>query len=183
LAFSTPVNAAVRAVINTNVSRDVPFLRANFFRGISHMPDPKAPVAPAAKAPAANPPVAAPIALAIDERFAALAADLMSQVDARLETFRQEISTQLSLNVDPLHKDLHDLLDQLMHAATRIEALEAANFVTPEGLKEQAEQMSDAIAEKLASKIPAPVIQPAINVVDPTLADRITKIESRLRFF
>jgi hypothetical protein len=53
------------------------------------MPDPKAPVAPAAKAPAApaaNPPAAAPTTLAIDERFAALAADLMSQVDAKLET-------------------------------------------------------------------------------------------------
>jgi hypothetical protein len=144
------------------------------------MPDPKAPVVPAAKAPVA--PLAAPAALTIDERFAALAADLMSQVDAKLETFRQEIATQLGLNVDPLHKDLHDLLDQQMQAAARIEKLEAANFVTPEGLKEQAEQMGDAIAEKLAPKI-APVIQPAINVVDPTIADRLTKIESKLRFF
>jgi hypothetical protein len=144
------------------------------------MPDPKAPVVPAAKAPVA--PLAAPAALTIDERFAALAADLMSQVDAKLETFRQEIATQLGLNVDPLHKDLHDLLDQQMQAAARIEKLEAANFVTPEGLKEQAEQMGDAIAEKLAPKM-APVIQPAINVVDPTIADRLTKIESKLRFF
>jgi hypothetical protein len=100
----------------------------------------------------------------------------------KLATFRQEIATQLGLNVDPLHKDLHDLLDQQMQAAARIEALEAANFVTPEGLKEQADQMGDAIAEKLAPKV-QPVIQPAINVVDPTLADRITKIESKLRFF
>jgi hypothetical protein len=146
------------------------------------MPDLKAPVAPAAKAPVApvaNPPAAA---LAIDERFAALAADLMSQVDAKLETFRQEIATQLGLNVDPLHKDLHDLLDQQMQAAAKIEALEAANFVTPEDLHRQAEQMGDAIAEKFAPKM-APVIQPAINVVDPTIADRLTKIESKLRFF
>lgn len=149
------------------------------------MPDPKAPVAPAAKAPvapAANPPAVAPSALAIDERFASLAADLMSQVDAKLETFRQEIATQLGLNVDPLHKDLHDLLDQQMQAAAKIEALEAANFVTPEDLHRQAEQMGDAIAEKFAPKM-APVIQPAINVVDPTIADRLTKIESKLRFF
>jgi hypothetical protein len=67
-------------------------------------------------------------------------------------------------------------------AAARIEKLEAANFVTPEGLKEHADQIGDTIAEKLAPKM-APVIQPAINVVDPTHADRITKIESKLRFF
>ena len=150
------------------------------------MPDPKAPLVMAAKAlsaPAANPSAVAPAALAIDERFAAHAADLMSQVDARRETFRQEIATQLGLNVDPLHKDLHDLLDQLMQAAARIEELEAADFVTPEGLKEQADQIGDAIAEKLAPKIQPPVIQPAINVGDPTLADRLTKIESKLKFF
>jgi hypothetical protein len=49
------------------------------------MSDPKAPAAPAAKAPATNPPAA----LAIDERFAALAANFMSQVDAKAEAFRQ----------------------------------------------------------------------------------------------
>lgn len=124
-----------------------------------------------------------PAALAIDERFAALAADLMSQADAKLEVFRQEIATQLGLNVDPLHKDLHDLLDQQMQAAARIEKLETANFVTPEDLQKHAERMADAIAEKLAPKIPASVIQSAINVVDPTLADRITKIERKLKFF
>jgi hypothetical protein len=146
------------------------------------MPAPTAPVTKAPAAPASNPPAAAPAALAIDERFAALAADLMSQVDAKLETFRQEIATQLGLNVDPLHKDLHDLLDQQMQAAARIENLEAANFVTPEGLKEQADQIGDAIAEKLAPKV-QPVVQPAITVIDPSIADRITKIESKLRFF
>jgi hypothetical protein len=142
------------------------------------MPDPKAPVAPVAKAPAApaaNPPAAAN---ALDERFAQLAAQFMMQVNAQIEALRQEFATQFSTNVDPLHKDLHDLLDAQMQAA-KIEALEAANFVTPEGLKEQAEQMGDAIA----AKIPAPVVQPVINSVDPDLADRITKIESRLRFF
>jgi len=149
------------------------------------MPDPKAPVAPAAKAPAApttNSPAAAPAPLTIDERFAALAADLMSQVDAKLETFRQEIATQLAPNVDPLHNDLHDPLDAQMQAAARLDKIEAANFVTPEDLHRQAEQMGDAIAEEFAPKI-APVIQPAINVVDPTIADRLTKIESKLRFF
>jgi hypothetical protein len=54
--------------------------------------------------------------------------------------------------------------------------------VTPEDLRRQAEQMGDAIAEKFAPKM-APVIQPAINVVDPDLVDRLTKIESKLRFF
>jgi hypothetical protein len=146
------------------------------------MPPLTAPVAKAPAAPATNPPAVAPATLAIDERFAALAAGLMSQVDAKLETFRQEIATQLALNVDPLYKDLNDLLDQQMQAAAKIEALETANFVTPENLHRQAEQMGDAIAEKFAPKM-APVIQPAINVVDPTIADRLTKIESKLRFF
>ena len=150
------------------------------------MPDPKAPVAPVAKAPlapVASPPAPAPAVLAIDERFAQLAADFMSQVDAKFEAVRQEFATQFGLNVDPLHKDLHDLLDMQTQAGARIEKLEAANFVTAEGLKEQADQIGDAIAEKLAPKIPAPVIQPVINSVDPSLGDRITKIESRLRFF
>jgi hypothetical protein len=138
--------------------------------------------APAAKAPAANAPAAQANALAIDERFAQLAAQFMAQVNASIEAFRQEVTTQLGLQVDPLHKDLHDLLDGQMQAAARIEKLEAANFVTPEGLKEHADQIGNAIAEKLAPKM-APVIQPAIHVVDPTLLDRITKIESRLRFF
>jgi hypothetical protein len=91
------------------------------------MPPLTAPVAKASAAPPANPQAAspqaaspqaaAPAALAIDERFAALAADFMSQVEAKLEAFRQEIATQLGLNVDPLHKDLHDLLDQPMQSA------------------------------------------------------------------
>jgi hypothetical protein len=136
----------------------------------------------AAKAPAANPPTAQANALAIDECFAQLAAQFMAQVSASIEALRQEFATQFSTNVDPLHKDLHDLLDAQMQAAAKIEALEAANFVTPEDMQKQVEGLGDAIAEKLAPKIPAPVIQPAINVVDPTLADRITKIESRLSF-
>jgi hypothetical protein len=149
------------------------------------MPSPQAPAAPVAKAPVAptaNPPAAAPTALAIDERFAVLAADFMSQVNATLDAFRAEFQTQFSTNVDPLHKDLHDLLDQQMQAAARLEKLEAANFVTPEGLKEQADQIGDAIAEKLAPKV-QPVVQPAITIIDPSIADRITKIESKLRFF
>lgn len=146
------------------------------------MSDPEASVALTAKAPvtpAADPAATAPAALATDERFA----DFMSQVDAKLDAVRQEFATQFGLNVDPLHKDLHDLLDMQTQAVARVEKLEAANFVTPEGMKEQAEQLGDAIAEKLAPKIPAPVIQPVINSVDANLADRVTKIESRLRFF
>jgi hypothetical protein len=139
------------------------------------MPEPNA---PAANAPATN----QAFALAIDERFTKLAADFMAQVDAKLEAIRAEVLTLFGQNVDPLHKDLHDLLDMQTQAAGRIEKLEAANFVTPEDMQKQAEQMGDAIAEKLAPKF-APVVQPAITVVDPTLADRITKIESRLRFF
>jgi hypothetical protein len=145
------------------------------------MPDPKAPITQAAKAPAANPPAAQANALAIDERFAQLAAQFMAHVNASLEAFRLEVTTQLGVNVEPLHKDLHELLDGQMRAVARIEKLEAANFVTPESLKEHAGQIRDAIAEKLAPKF-QPVVQPAINVVDPALADRITKIESRLWF-
>jgi hypothetical protein len=44
------------------------------------------------------------------------------------------------------------------------------------------DHIGDAIAEKLAPEIHL-VVQLAINVVDPTLADRITKIESRSKFF
>jgi hypothetical protein len=146
------------------------------------MPDPKAPAAPAPKVSAVNPPALPGNALAIDERFAQLAAQFMAQVNASIEAFRQEVTTQLGVNVEPLHKDLHDLLDGQIQAAARIEKLEAANFVTSESLKEHADQIGDAIAEKRATKV-QPAVQPAINVVDPTLADRITKIESRLRFF
>ena len=145
------------------------------------MPDPNAPVAPAAKAlvaPAGN----TPASLAIDERFAALAADFMSQVDAKLDAVRQEFATQFGLNVNSLHKDLHDLLDMQTEAGARLEKLEAANFVTPDGLREQAGQIGDAIAEKLAPKI-QPVVQPAITVTDRSMEDRVAKIESKLRFF
>jgi hypothetical protein len=150
------------------------------------MADLKAPVAPAAKAPvapAANPPAAAPAALAIDERFATLAADLMSQIDAKFETFRQEIATQLGLNVDPLHKDLHDLLDLQTQAGAKIEKLEAANFVTPEGLQKQIEGLPDLFAEKLAPKIQPPAIQPVINVTDQSIDDRIRRLERVLKNF
>jgi hypothetical protein len=50
----------------------------------------------------------------------------MSQVDAKLEAIRQEFATQFGLNVDPLHKDLHDLLDMQTDAGARLEKLEAA---------------------------------------------------------
>jgi hypothetical protein len=159
------------------------------------MPDPKAPVAPAAKAPvvpAANPPPAAPAALAIDERFAALAADFMSQVDAKIETLRQEFATQFGLNVDPLHKDLHDLLDLQTQLGVRVDKLEAADFVTPEGLQEQAEHLADQIAQKIAPTI-QPTVQPVINVtpeairvensVTQSLEERVRKLEGKLKHF
>ena len=98
----------------------------------------------------------------------------MSQVDAKLEMFRHEIATQLGLNVDPLHKDLHDLLDQQMQAAARLEKLEAANFVMPEDLQEQFDGLADVVAKK---------VQPVISVMDQSTEDRLAKIESKLRFF
>ena len=107
---------------------------------------------------------------------------MIAQVTATINAARQEFASQFSTTVDPLHKDLHDLLDEQIQAAARLEKFEVANFVTPEGLKEQAEQMSDAIAEKLAPKF-QPVVQPAINVVDPAIADRLTKSENKLRLF
>jgi hypothetical protein len=148
------------------------------------MPDPKAPVAAPAEAlvaPAGNSPAVAPTSLVIDERFAALAGDFMSQVDAKLDAVRQEFATQFGLNVDPLHKDVHDLLDQ-NQAGDRIAKLEAANFVTPEDLQKQVEGLGEAVAEKLAPKI-QPVVQPAINVTDKAIEDRLTKIEKKFRFF
>jgi len=148
------------------------------------MPNPQMPAAPAAKAPvaaAANPPAAQANALAIDERFARLAAQFMSQVNAALEAFRTEFQAQFSTNVDPLQKDLHDLLDQQMQAAARMNKLEAANFVTPEDMQKQVEGLGDAIAEKLAPKI-QPVIQPAITVTDKGVEDRLAKIENKLRY-
>src|SRR5215475_11355806 len=108
----------------------------------------------AAPAPAA--------ALAIDERFAKLAADFMAQVDAKLEAVRQEFLTQFGQNVDPLHKDLHDLLDMQTQAGAKIEKLEAADFVTPEGLQKQLDGLADAVAQKIAPKA-APVVQPVIG--------------------
>jgi hypothetical protein len=122
------------------------------------LPDPKEPAAPAANssvAPATNLPPAVPTTLAIDKRFAALAADFMAQAGAKLEANRQEFLTQFSQNVDPLHKDLHDLLDLQTQAGAKIEKLEAADFVTPEGLQKQLEGLADAVAQKIA-----PVVQP-----------------------
>ena len=63
-------------------------------------------------------------------------------------------------------------------AVARIEKLEAANFVTPEGLKEQVDQLGDAIAEKLAPKI-----QPVINVTDKSLDERVRRLERILKSF
>ena len=118
----------------------------------------------AAPAPATN----TPAALAIDERFAKFADDFMAQVDAKLDAVRAEFSTQFSQNVDPLHKDLHDLLDLQTQAGAKIEKLEAADFVTPEGLQKQLEGLADAVAPKVA-----PVVQPVISVTDQSLEDRV----------
>jgi hypothetical protein len=87
------------------------------------------------------------------------------------------------LNVDPLHKDLHDLLDMLTQAGAKIEKLEAANFVTPEGLQTQIEGLPDLFAEKLAPKIQPPAIQPVINVTDQSIDDRIRRLERVLKNF
>jgi hypothetical protein len=144
------------------------------------MPDPKAPVAPAAKAPVA--PAAAPTSLAIDERFAVLAGQLMGQVEAQIEALRQEFLTQFGTNVDPLHKDLHDLLDMQTQAGAKIEKLEAANFVTPEGLQKQAQELADTIAQKLAPKV-TPVVQPVISVTDQSLDERLRRLEGKLKNF
>ncbi|CCE05776.1 hypothetical protein BRAS3843_1480007 [Bradyrhizobium sp. STM 3843] len=145
------------------------------------MLDPKAPAAPAAKAPVvpvANSPAASVNALAIDERFAQLAAQFMAQVNAQLDAFRQEVQTQLGTNVDPLHSDLHELLDAQTAQGARLDKLEAADFVTPQALR----QLGDALAETLAPKF-ATVVQHVINTVDPIISDRLSKIESKLRFF
>jgi hypothetical protein len=128
----------------------------------------------AAPAPAA--------ALAIDERFAKLAADFMAQVDVKLEAVRQEFLTQFGQNVDPLHKDLHDLLDMQTQAGAKIEKLEAADFVTPEGLQKQLEGLADAVAQKIAPKA-APVVQPMIGVTDQSLEDRVRRLEGKLKHF
>jgi hypothetical protein len=63
-------------------------------------------------------------------------------------------------------------------AGAKIEKLEAANFVTPEGLQKQVEGLGDAIAEKLAPKI-----QPVINAPDQSLDDRIRRLERVLKNF
>jgi hypothetical protein len=135
---------------------------------------------PSADPPAANPPAAA---LAIDERFAELAAQFMSQVNATLEAFRTEIQAQFSTNVDPLHKDLHDLLDMQTQAGAKLEKLEAANFVTPEDMQKQIEGLAEHVAQAIAPNIPAPTIPPVVKIADPSVEDRLAKIESKLRFF
>ena len=148
------------------------------------MPDPKAPVAPVAKAPAApaaNPPAAN--ALAIDERFAQLAAQFMMQVNAQVETLRQEFATQFSTNVDPLHKDLHDLLDMQTQVSTRVDALEAlqpAPAAGLDGLQEQVRNLATLVARQ---EQVAPTIQPVLQVTDASLADRVARLETKLRFF
>jgi hypothetical protein len=156
------------------------------------MPDPKsqpAPIttpAPAPKAPAATPPAVAPAAaanvLAIDERFAQLAAEFMSQVNAQMEAFHQQILTQVGTNVDPLHQDLHDLLDAQTAQGARLDKIEAADFITPEALQQHLGELASHVAEQLAPKI-QPVVQPVVNVNDIGLADRLAKLESRLRYF
>jgi hypothetical protein len=110
----------------------------------------------------------------------------MAQVNMQIEALRVEFQTQFSQNVDPLHKDLHDLLDMQTSLGGRIdkiEALQPAPASRLDDLQKLVEDLPNHIAESLALKIPAPVIQPAINVVDQSLADRIAKLESKLRFF
>jgi hypothetical protein len=148
------------------------------------MPDPKAPVAPAAKAPAApaaNPPAATAATLAVDERFAQLAAQFMGQVNATIEAFRQDVATQFGTNVDPLHADLHELLDAQTALGGRLDKIEAADFITPEALQQHLGELASHVAEQIAPKI-QPVVQPVVNVNDSGLADRVAKLESRFKF-
>jgi hypothetical protein len=75
------------------------------------------------------------------------------------------------------------LLDRQVQAAARIEKLETANFGTPEGLKEHADENRGRDRGKARAKDPGAGHLAAISVVGATLSGRITKIESRLRFF
>jgi hypothetical protein len=144
------------------------------------MPNPTAPAAPAAKAPAApatNPPAAAPAALSTDERFTALAADFMAEVNAKLEALRAEFQTQFGQNVDPLHQDLHDLLDAQTALGGRLEKLEALQPAA-------AARLDD--LQKLVEGLPEPIapkIQPAITVTDQSIDDRVRRMERILKSF
>jgi hypothetical protein len=46
----------------------------------------------------------------------------MAQVDAKLEAIRAEVQSLLGQNVDPLHPDLHHLLDAQTGLSGRLEA-------------------------------------------------------------
>jgi hypothetical protein len=116
------------------------------------MPDPTATKVPLARPGVAPPAANPPASLAVDKRFAALAADFMSQVDAKLEAVRQEFGTQFTLNVDPLHKDVHDLLDQLMQVGTRVDMLEAVQ-PAPAARLDELQKLVEALPEKIAPKI------------------------------
>src|SRR5262245_480592 len=119
------------------------------------MPNPNAPATPAAKAPAApatNSPAATPAALSTDERFAALAADFMAEVNAKLEAARAEVQTPLGQNVDPLHQDLHDLLDAQTALGGRLvtlEALQPAAAARVDDLQKLVEELPEKIAPKI----------------------------------
>jgi hypothetical protein len=143
------------------------------------MPDSNASAAPATKAPAANQPAAAP--LPTDERFAELAADFMAEVNAKIEAIRAEFQTQFGQNVDPLHQDLHDLLDAQTGLGGRLEKLGAVRPAAAARLDEL-QKLVEGLPDKIAPKI-QPVIQPAITVTDRSLADRVKRLETKLRFF
>jgi hypothetical protein len=147
---------------------------------------PKAPAAPVANAPATNAPTAsAAAALAIDERFAKLAGDFMGQVDAKIEAVRQEFLTQFGQNVDPLHKDLHDLLDlhtQLGNRLEKLEALQPGHAARLDELQKLIESLPEVIAEEVAPKI-QPTVQPVITVTDQSIEDRVRRLEGKLKSF
>jgi hypothetical protein len=148
------------------------------------MPDPKAPAAAAAKAPAepaTNPSAAAPAALSTDERFAALAADFMAEVNAKLEALRAEFQTQFGQNVDPLHQDLHDLLDAQTVLGGRLEKVEALQPAA-EARLDELQTLVEGLPDKIAPKI-QPVIQPVITVTEQSIDDRVRRLERVLKSF
>jgi hypothetical protein len=102
-------------------------------------------------------------------------------VNAKLEAIRAEVQTQLGQNVDPLHKDLHDLLDAqtvLGGCLDKIEALPPAPASALDDLQKLVEGLPDKIAPKIQ-----PVIQPAITVTEQSIDDRVQRLERVLKNF
>jgi hypothetical protein len=65
-----------------------------------------------------------------------------SQVDTKLEAVRQEFVMQFGLDVDPLHKDLHDLLDMQTQAGGQNRKARGGQFRDARGLADIPEELS-----------------------------------------